>query len=180
MPRWTPLIFLFVLNLTYGFHPHEFNSQDLKADKPEPPVRLPAGPRGLSGWDECGDRSQSGRTSGLSFLPVFPEGVVVLVKTPIPFIALTLLGLLWLVCQAPVRRDCAFLLNPYRMSSVYSPQDADAGYPFDDFLNIKPDDKIGHTLWVYNLTPENIARWRLSDMRFFYYDHVRYRWSDNR
>jgi hypothetical protein len=71
------------------------------------------------------------------------------------------------------------MLDPYMMSSAYSREDAERGLSLRRFLNIKPDAKIGHTLWVYNLTPEDIARLRLADMRFFYYNHVRYRGSDD-
>ena len=67
------------------------------------------------------------------------------------------------------------MLDPYVENSMQNPEDIARGRSLRRFLDIQPDAKIGHVIWVYNLTPEKIDRLRLSDMHFYYFNNVQYR-----
>lgn len=70
------------------------------------------------------------------------------------------------------------MLDPYMENSSRSPGDLARGLSLRRFLKIQPDAKIGHVIWIYNLTPEIIDRLKLSDMYFYYFNHVQYQKSE--
>ena len=70
------------------------------------------------------------------------------------------------------------MLDPYVEYSMQNPEDVARGRSLRRFLDIQPDAKIGHVIWIYNLTQEKINRLRLSDMHFYYFNNVQYRKSD--
>ncbi len=66
------------------------------------------------------------------------------------------------------------MLDPYVKDASRNQGDVERGLSLRRFLSIEPDAKIGHVIWIYNLTPERIARLKLSDLQFYYFNKLRY------
>ncbi len=61
------------------------------------------------------------------------------------------------------------MLDPYMYSPAFSKGDLARALTLQRFLTIEPDRKIGNVIWIYHLTPENIARLNLSQLEFYYF-----------
>jgi hypothetical protein len=69
------------------------------------------------------------------------------------------------------------MLDPYLLKPGYRESDMAQAMPLRRFLGIRPDAKVGHTVWIYNLTEQDIERLGLSGIRLVYFKDLKYRTS---